>query len=270
MGKHDFTFQLTSFHDAVLPQPLTFAPPYANLATDPEGFSRFWQFAHYAFRLPDPAKFPAFPGELPPGDRITLDRFVSSCRDLAGYTIMSAHDSVEMFPNAQSGSGHRATFSPSEVIRGASVLFRQLYADDSGSYRSVLSIVSKAHRTTQDRFTDQRADWLGVWRPVHGKLLQQRIEAIVARKSLRAQGAHESIPVPFENESPSELLSIFFYGDLIHWGESRPKHDSLIRDPLMQDLRKLRFLEAMIGLAHFYLGISVMLTTAFPKEKLGN
>lgn len=265
MANDNFTFQLTSFHDAVLPQPLTFAPPYANLASDPQGFSRFWQFAHYAFRLPDPATFPAFPAEPQPEDRVTLDRFVSSCRELAGYTMMSAHDTVEMFPNARSGSGHRATFSSSEVIRGASVLFRQLYAEDSGSYRAVVQIVSKTHRTTRDQFTDQRADWLGVWRPVHGKLLQQRIEAIVARKSLRAEGAHESIPVPFEHESPTELLSVFFYGDLIHWGNSRPKHDSLIKNPLMQDLRKLRFLEAMVGLAHYYLGISAMLTTAFPK-----
>ena len=261
------TFHATSFHDAVLPQPLTFPPPYAELASDPKGFSRFWQFAHYAFNLPDPALFPAFPQTLGEGDRATMDRYIASCKDLAGYTIMSAHDAVEVMPNLTGGASHRATFSSSEVIRGASVLFRQLYSKDPGSYLSVVGIVSKAHRETRDTQSDQRDDWLRYWRPVHGKLLQQRIEAIVARKSLISQGAHPSIPVPFENESPSELLSTFFYGDVIHWGDSRPKHDAFSADPLVRDLRKLRFLEAMTGLGHYYLGFSVMLTAAFPSER---
>jgi hypothetical protein len=260
------TFHATSFHDAVLPQPLTFPPPYAELASDPKGFSRFWQFAHYAFNLPDPALFPVFPQPLSEAERTTIDRYVNSCKDLAGYTVMSAHDSVQILPNVTSGPTYRATFSSSEVIRGASVLFRQLYSKEPGSYLSVVGVVSKAHRETRDASTDQRADWLKYWRPVHGKLVQQRIEAIVARKSLIAQGAHPSIPIPFENEAPSELLSTFFYGDLIHWGDSRPEHDAFSANPLLRDLRKLRFLEAMTGLGHFYLGFSVMLTAAFRRD----
>ena len=251
---------MTAFHDAVLPQPLTFAPPYAGLAMDPQGFSRFWQFAHYAFCLPDPGKFPPLVGEIDQRDSRTIARFIKSCRELAGYSIMSAHDSVTLKFNDGKPT-HTSTFSSSESVRAAATLFRQLHGTDSGSYTSVRKIVSRLVNEHLDEDTERRREELAIWRRAIGRLMQNTIEAIVARLSLDsiADHGHSKVPIPFEDLRPLEVISIYLNGDLIHWGDRAEAHEAIQRrDPYLADLDKIHFLEAMAGLAHAYLGFSVL------------
>lgn len=212
-----------SWHDSILPRPLRFAPPYADRSTNPMGFSRFWQFANYAFDLPDPRAFPTFAQEIDPDDRRVLERFIQSARELAAYSVMSASDSV-VFKAENGGETYTATFSPSESIRGTATLFRQLYAksDDHGNYQNVVGLVSRLHRADRGPNHDLRQDILAPWRRAHGRLLQQRIEAIVGRMAANDYaGTPDSAPVPFENLRPTEMISKYFYGDLVHRNLSR-------------------------------------------------
>lgn len=258
------TFRAVSWHDAVLPQPLSFPPPYAKFATDPKGFSRFWQFAHYAFRLPDPSKFPPFPSQVADDEMASVQRFIASCRELASYSVMSAHDSVS-FSTHDGVTTHTSEFSSSESIRGTAVLFRQLYGTDDGSYRVVQRVISVLHKTTKDEFTDLRDDMLVRWRKAHGALNQQRMEAIVGRMSANSYtppGTVSEAPVPFEDLRPTEIIARYLNGDLLHWGDKRHSLEALGVDPMMADLDKLHFLEAMSGLAHYYLGFSILAARA--------
>ena len=257
-----FTIKAVSWHDAALPQPLTFAPPYAGFATNPKGFSRFWQFAYYAFALPDPSKFPPFRGTTQEEHRSEVERFVASCRELAAYSVMSAGDSVNVF-ETDGVSSHTANFSSSESIRGTAALFRQLYGTDAGSYRRVQSIASQLHKSTKDEFTDQRQDILVPWRKAHGALNQQRIQAIVGRKYANSYaGTTSRAQIPFEDLRPTEMIARYLNGDLLHWGDRKESLVALRRDPLLADLDRLHFLEAMTGLAHYYLGFSILAARA--------
>lgn len=173
---------------------------------------------------------------------------------------MSASDSVTFSPDRDGNEVWKASFSSSESIRGFAVLFRQLYSkDEDGSYFVTQGIVSKAHRLVHDESSDRRDDILRPWRAAHGKLLQQRIEAIVGRMAANSYaGTTSPAPVPFEDLRPTELISRYLYGDLIHWGEKRSELAALGQDQVLVDLDKFHFLEAMIGLAHYYLGFSIL------------
>lgn len=254
-----------SWHDSILPQPLRFPPPYAELSTNPGGFSRFWQFMSYAFDLPDPSKFPPLVDELARDDRRSVERFVSSCRELATYSLMSASD--RMTVSITDGEEKLdVDFSGTESLRAAAVLFRQLYSNsDSGSYKHVQGILSKAMAAEPaGDAAELRRDILIAWRRAHGALLQQRIEAIVGRMAANEwAGTTSRAPVPFEDLRPTEVISRYLYGDLIHWGEKRDSLEAIGVDPVLAALDRMHFLEAMCGLSHFYLGFSVLLRSAF-------
>ncbi|WP_406399584.1 hypothetical protein OH805_11075 [Streptomyces sp. NBC_00879] len=52
----------SEFHATALPQPLRFAPPYADRSANPSGYAYWWQLIRLVFDLPDPRKFPPLTG----------------------------------------------------------------------------------------------------------------------------------------------------------------------------------------------------------------
>jgi hypothetical protein len=260
------TFTAVSWHDSVLPQPLRFAPPYAGLSTNPAGFSRFWQFAEYAFHLPDPSKIPPFPTVLSDDERRSVARFVASARELAGYSFMSATAGVSVTVTGEV-EVVSAEFSSNEAFRAAATLFRQLYGTDAGAYREVVGILSSTHRFTRDQWSDEREDFLVPWRKAHGALCQQRIQAIVGRLAAdAASGPGVSGPVAFEDVRPTEVISKYLNGDLIHWGDKRDAFAALGGDEFKLAMDRMHFVESISGLAHLYSGFSVLLASAFARS----
>jgi len=260
------TITAVSWHDSVLPRPLRFAPPYADLSTNPAGFSRFWQYAEYAFHLPDPSGFPPFAALLLDDQRRSVERFIASAKELAGYSFMSASAGVSV-----SVSGEievvSAEFGSNEAFRAAATLFRQLYGTDAGAYGEVVGILSAAHRSARDERFDEREDVIVPWRKAHGALRQQRIQAIVGRLAAdAASGPGVSAPVPFEDIRPTEVISKYLNGDLIHWGDKREALAALGVDDFSRAMDRMHFVESITGLAHFYSGFSVLLARAFARS----
>lgn len=261
------TINAVSWHDSILPQPLRFAPPYAETSTNPDGFSYFWQLAEYAFHLPNPAKLPEIRHQLSDDERARVTRFIQSCIELATYSFMSAPTGVSVSV-ANGVESVTTEFSSREVTRGTVTLFRQLYGTDSASYKDAVGILSSAHKATRDSEYDEREDIIVPWRRAHGALCQQRIQAIVGRKAADAarQGAGASAPLAFEDIRPTEVLSRYMYGDLIHWGDQRAALAALGTDEFHLAMDQMHFIEAMTGLAHYYLGFSVLLSKAFASQ----
>lgn len=261
--KNDVTVHATAWQDSALPHPLRFAPPYADLATDPKGFSYFWQLAAFVFDLPDPNRFPPLGTVIPADDRRLVDRFISSARELAGYSLMSASGSVTVTVSKGEESWH-SDLPSNESVRGAAALFRQLYGTDQGAYKSVAAIISKQHKATEDDNTSLREEILVPWRKAHGKLMQQTIQAMAGRKAANLYaGTSDRNPIPFEDLRPTEIISRYFNGELLHWESRGHELESMRRrDPLMADLDQLHFLEAMAGLCHYYMGFSIIAARA--------
>ncbi|TPW75902.1 hypothetical protein [Schumannella soli] len=266
-GDGTVTFTATSWHDSILPQPLRFAPPFADLSPNPESQSRFWQFMRYAFDLPDPARFPPFTEAPAARDLRAIDRFIQSARELATYSALSGEASVS-YSFADGKGEFTSSFGPPEALRGTTVLFRQLYAgsDDKGNFRAMLAILSEAHKRDTGRDFDLRADILRDWRKAHGALMQEVITVIVDKAVLAREGAHPDVfeMIPDLGVRPTEVISNHFYGDLIHWGKSAGRLETLReQSAMMADIDKFRFIGAMGGLAYFYMGWAILLAAAF-------
>ena len=61
--------------------------------------------------------------------------------------------------------------------------------------------------------------------------------------------------------SPVQVISAYQYGDLIHWDDDS-KLVAVANDPLLHARRRIDFLEAVVGLAHVYLGFSLVVQAA--------
>ncbi len=70
------------------------------------------------------------------------------------------------------------------------------------------------------------------------------------------------MPVPGEDVKPQELLSLFQYGDLIHWDRHAGALSALAGDDLLYKYATMHFLEVVIQLSHFYLGYSLLVARA--------
>jgi hypothetical protein len=76
--------------------------------------------------------------------------------------------------------------------------------------------------------------------------------------------AEEGLAVlSFEEEhSPTTLLSLYDYGDLLHWDRGREVLAGWDRDEFRAGERRFAFLAAACALAHLHIGFAVLVATA--------
>jgi hypothetical protein len=244
-----------------LPQPLRFAPPYAEKSSNPAGYGYWWQLFRLLFDLPDPNKFPRLGGftenELP-----MLNRYIDVCEELAESTVLS-HDGRITFTVTDGRETVEVDFPPKEAIRGTAVLFRQLASsEEEASYAKVRKVIGRRIHEARDERRDERDDYQRAWNRVHGRLHAGLVSAMADREAIRLQGGHESVPVVGEDVKPQELLLLFQYGDLIHWGKNASALRTLAGDDFAYNRAMFDYLTVVIQLSHFYLGYSLLVTRA--------
>ncbi|GGN80125.1 hypothetical protein GCM10010112_55260 [Actinoplanes lobatus] len=142
-------------------------------------------------------------------------------------------------------------FVSREVTRGFAVAFRQLY--EPGESASFLKAYNAVARQARPQWGDDE-NWqaLAQWRAAHGKLRAKPLKVLSSEKLFPDRGA---IGVPGDGPPyPEEIISTYNYGDLIHWGSKRQELSALGRTEFDSAWNQLRFLEAVGGLSHLYIG----------------
>lgn len=264
------TLKAVSLEDSILPVPLRFPPPYADLSTNPEGFAYNWQLLEYAFHPPKPSAFPPFERAFESADLATVRRYVETCRRLAGYSFVSSTESMTV--NTENGKTTVETnFASFESLSAHAVLFRQVHEHkEHASFRNVHSILSRyARMLPQDVDDDLRQDHLRHWRKAVGALMSRMLKPYVGR--LVADASHPSgisvIPAPHEDLKPLEVMSRWNYGELIHWGDKRSDLEAALgRDEVWTALERMHVGESMIGLSHLYFGFSQVVERAIERQ----
>ena len=216
------------------------------------------------FDLPDPSKFPRL-DNFSESENLVLDRFIQTCEELSEATILSHDTSMSVsMKNGDSEPSIVANFPKKEAIRGAAVLFRQLHsAEESASYGKVRNIISSHSQQLADQHRDQRKEWQARWGRAAGKLNGHLLTAMADRKVLNQMGGHPDTPVVGEDVSPTTLISIFQYGDLIHWGKRVGAHKEIMsQDSILAQRDTMNYLESVIQLSHYYLGYSLLVQAA--------
>lgn len=256
---------------------LRFDPPLAERGANPDGFEFWWKMLEFVFSLPDPATFP--PLTRPPHvkERDKLERFAITAGELAQSTLLSADDSVTVHPDEKNDEERVETsFTSKEALRGFVVLFRQVHStekSDPASFVRVRQTLKQTNERAGDDHTEERNRQIDAWAQARGRLLTENLKVLVGQK-LRDGGQWPG-PIPGEGElSPQQLISGYQYGDLIHWGHGRETVEAVAKDPFRAAWQQMAFLEAVTGLAHLYIGFSVLVSAAlsgscFPSRETG-
>lgn len=245
-----------------LPQPLRFTPPYADKASRPEGYAYWWQLFRLVFDLPDPNRFPGLAG-FNDDEMLMLERYVDVCEELAESSVLSHDGGMTVRITGGNTEQVETSFPPKEAIRGTAVLFRQLASsDEEASYSKVRRAIGRRiHEAIDDR-RDERQEIQVRWNRAHGQLHAGLLTAMADRRALELSGAHPSVPVPREDVKPQELLSLFQYGDLIHWGKNAAALRNLAGDDFLYNSAMMEYLSVVLQLSHFYLGYSLLVSRA--------
>lgn len=244
---------------------LRFPPPYMELAIRPLEFQRRWQELEYAFGLPDPNLFPALKLPLRQEDRETIARYVDSCKELATYSLLGSERRYKLSQaEGQESVSMEYVMPPKEILRGYAILFRQLHSKDEASYEVVKGILASSVRQEDDAVSSVGLDYIRQWSRARAKLLQYTLTELVQMKKLQAEGSRVS--PPDNSHTPSELISLFQYGEYIHWGNKREEHAAIVRFPVFAKLLEFKFHDVQIGLSHFYLGFSKLAESAMSQQ----
>jgi hypothetical protein len=250
--------------DSVLPVKLNFPPPLAHLGSDPTTFDYQWQLLTYAFNLPNPADFPQLPGDIPPEDLRRLTRFVEVCEKTAKYTVVAHKGGVTMtIENGVSKMEFEQTEDEETV--GFSVRFRQLHQSSVGDpdFSVVINVLEKYARQFTDDHTDTRTDILQQWRKARGQLMNRPLQNIVCRMVLEKDGCTEIDKFAmYDDVNPVEIINLFNYGELIHYGKHSADYDEMGEDADMEGIQHNNFMQAMLGLVHLYFGFSEVIKSA--------
>jgi hypothetical protein len=258
-------FTATTFHDSVLPVKLNFPPPLAHLGSDPSTFNYQWQLLTYAFDLPDPAEFPRLPRDVPAQDHRLLRRFVEVCEKTATYTVV-AHKGGIILSGENGDWGLDIDQTQDEQTVGFATRFRQLHKSSLGKepdFSTAASLLSKHVRAITDDQTQTRIATLEQWKQARAKLMNRPLPNIIDRMVLEKDNCPNIDDFAMYNDvNPDKIISLFNYGDLIHYGPHSEEYDKLAEDPELQAIEQNNFVQSMLGLVHLYFGFSELIRSA--------
>jgi len=266
MNERAIRIQAQSFEVYSQGTQIGFEPPFGDRAENPTGFYFWWRMLQYVFSLPDPNKLAPLAIQLSVKDRGRVDRYLQAAEELASGPFMSHGGgvTVRLAPGVEEEI--EADFAHKENLRGFSVLFRQFYSRQEGaSFGSMMDLAWQQNAKVADDDQADREDFIKAWRKAEGRLRQRTANVAVGKRAV-ALGVSAMSEVPFEwHPTPERLISAFFYGDLIHWGQ-KVEELSLYRDCDFSDAAfRMSLFQAVTGLAHIYLGAAVAIRSFFPE-----
>lgn len=260
-----------SFDTLAADHPIGFAPPLAEHSAAPEAFEFNWHLIQFVFGLPDPRAFPPYAGVIPPDLLAVFRRYTTAAAELAESAFLVHPTGVTV--NVLDGGLDEQIeerFPPRENVRGFSVLFRQFYSDDeTASCKAVQNVLWRLNKQAVDSSVDMRSDYLRAWTHAAGRLRGFSIKLLVSKR-LQEQGRLP--PGPCVNEhlpGPEMLISIYSYGEDIHWGKHRDQVAAYGKSAFDSAWTRMACFEAMVGLAHIYLGFAQLVEAALAGHDAG-
>lgn len=262
------TFRGESYESLALATPVPYPHPLAQFAVDPRTFEFWWRLLYFALRLPSPYEIPRITGLAPIE---TLHRYCDAATELASSACLAHGSSVNVRVARADDGSHKefveSSFPPGELIRGFLVLFRQFYAnEEAASFTKVKSILMMGAKGATDANAEHRLNMLKAWGKGHGRLRAYNAKYLVGER-LVEEGRLGEVP---DGGSPATLISAFAYGEHIHWGNRREEIARWRADDFLGPWNQLRFLEAMAGLAYFYMGYAVIVAFCIGRSDLTN
>ena len=262
--KRTVQLRAVSIETLAADHPIGFPAPLAEHSDRPDAFEANWHLIQFVFGLPDPRAFPPFIEALPADSLVVLRRYTSVAVELAESAFL-AHPTGVMVNVLGSGLEEQIEkrFPPKENVRGFSVLFRQFYSnDESASCKAVQNLLWRMNKLAADNSADTRREYLKSWTHAASRLRGYSLKLLVSK---RLEELGRIGPGPHANEhlpGPEMLISIYSYGEDIHWGKQRDQVAAYGKSDFDSAWTRMACFEAMVGLAHIYLGFAQLVDAA--------
>jgi hypothetical protein len=244
---------------------LSFPPPLGEHVAEPQVFEFWWKQLHYVFGLPDPRRFPPLPDVLSPDERVTVERYVRVAAELAGSGLLNALRegfNVRMPEGPYGPEEVERNFSRTDLQVGFAGLLRQCDSTkERASFHGVRGILTRKAKAVHDDAREMRLAHLKAWRDAVKKLRLKSLNQLIRDKLVADEGL---LAFAYKEEhSPGYLLSLYNYGDLIHWDSDKSAVVAgFEHDPFIESDRRLAYLDAASGLAHVYIGFAELARAA--------
>jgi hypothetical protein len=235
---------------------LPYLPPLIEFSREPAARDYWWRMMHYVFALPDPSAVPPLPISI---DSEEVKKFCGIGLELAQSYTLALGSNVSVF-QATPESDLEVAYSlpPKELVAGLCATFRHAYSDrEPASYAKVKGQLMRAVRDATDDEAESRLVQLKQWAKAQGALRGHRLKHLVEAKYLGRKPSEWEMN-NYDSPSPTESISIFLYGEHLHWDAvKRTRIQEWDSDNYRGPSERLRFLEAVSGLAEFYMGFAV-------------
>jgi hypothetical protein len=259
----EITVHARAFSALVHDEPLSFeAPRRGEISEEVAGF--WWRQIAYAFSLDDPREFPRIGRDAFSAAQIeVLDRFLEAAEELAESEVLNGEYGVIVSFDQTEDLAIEATFPREESVRGLAVLFRQFYSDtEVASFSSARNALGGVAVDLEDSDHQSRLDLIRTWKKAHGRMHGNQLELLVLERLVK-EGRVPPSALELHREKPAELISLYNYGALIHFGKERQRLKELVGGgPFEENWTKMEFLISITGFSHFYLGFAELIEVA--------
>jgi hypothetical protein len=257
------TIKFVPYEDSIHPSPLAFEPPLIEHAVgDNNGFAHQWEKLNYAFALPNPAAFPKLT-TLTDDDKEVLRRFVSVCRQLAGYSALNNESGINIKGINGGQPDIELEFPTPEAFGGTSLAFRQLHSqEESASFDRAKGRLMRAIKLLPEPEQEAPKDLVVQWSRARAKLMNRLLQNVVCEMAAPPVTSGPPIPFSYCNINPQELILTFNYGDTIHFSKEKEKLANLLDDERNQAYYRHAVLLAITNLSHLYFGFAVLAEAA--------
>jgi len=232
-----------------------FDPPFSDHVTAPQVFNFWWKQLDYVFGLPNPRSFPPLPA-LATEELDIVRRYVRVAAELAESGVLNAlrEGFNVQWPSGPTGPEEiEKRFSRKDLQVGFAGLLRQCDSSkEPAHYERVRGILWIAANAAQDDKHDERIKQLRAWSHATKELHKKSLNQLLRDKLVQEEGL--SVFEYDEEHSPAQLLSIYNYGELLHWDKNRDIIAEFERDEYVESDRRLAYLEAAGALGHLYSG----------------
>lgn len=241
---------------SIHPVPMKFAPPLQEFGSNPKAFRHHWERLTYLFDLRDPSLFP--PLDFSDEDRGVIERFIYTCRRLAGYTAINDGGRIT-YKSVKGEWRLYADFPAHDVFVGLSGTFRQLHkAGEPASFNKVKKIIETATAPLESPAAARAI--IKQWTKAHVALNDKMVSTMICERL--QDGAPTDVPKSLQGVNPEHVIDAHNYGDNLHWGDKREQLAELQNDELSESFHKQCCLGSMIQLSHFYFGFAVLAASA--------
>jgi hypothetical protein len=247
----------------VLNERLPFEPPMVERGSMPGAHEFWWKVAGYVFDdLADPRLFPPLP--TPPDDdalNIVL-RYISTAEALAASSVVnSALGFTVQIRDLSEAASIESRLPAKDVEMGLALLVRHCDSQkEPARFDRVYNILMAAAETGADPWQRDRITQLRGWSKAVKRLRGKSLNQLMRDKLVTDRGYRH---LDYQEEhSPQFLMSMFDYGDLLHWGEHRGVVAQWESDEIVGLEQRLAFLDAATGLAFMNIGFGLVAATA--------